>query len=214
MDDKLMITDDMLVAWLDGEAPKDVADTIAANPEAYAERLELLKTADAELRHKLAAFTRPTSLQIGEYHLGLGSAEQRAAIAAYLQLHPHAQRQLDLLDDFLGELEPQEAVATTPGLLAQARVLVARLIGDGSARPALAMGLRGAQEGVYDAGSYQVVVESDTDLDDPERMALSGLLTGQEDDDRLIVSLWRVRRRRSTCDRGHRRIWQFYLCPP
>ena len=192
MDENLTITDDMLVAYMDGEASDAVSSQIESAIERYEARLTVLVSADSDLRQRLRNFPKLTAAELGEYTLGLGTESERQKIAAYLAIHPHARHESELLAQYLNELEPEVERVETPGLLTQARVFVARLIGDGGARPALAMGLRGAQEGVYDADPYQVVVESDTDLDDPDRMALSGLLTGQDEDARLSVTLWRV----------------------
>ena len=192
MDENLTITDDMLVAYIDGEATEAVTKQIEAIPERYEARLTVLVSADSDLRQRLRNLPKPTSAALGEYALGMGTVSERQKIAAYLAMHPHARHESELLGQFLDELEPEIARADVPGLMRQVRVFVARLIGDGNARPALAMGLRGAQEGVYDAAPYQVVVESDADLDDPDRMALSGLLTGQDEDTTLSVTLWRV----------------------
>lgn len=184
------ITDAILVAYIDGEAePKEHA-YIEANRDEFAERLSALTTAENELRENLAAFRPISSFDLGQYQLGYGSEAERARIAAYLDQHPHAKKSLDMLDQFIDALDPGPIVTERTGLFKQARILLGKLVGSDTPQGALALGLRGAQEGVYAAGEFQVVVESDTDFDDASKLALSGLLTGIDDASGLTAYLW------------------------
>lgn len=172
--------DGTLSAYLDGDVDVETRTAIEASPKLMAQ-VAVLREADAALRRRLGNRPKPTPLQIGEAALGFNKID--------LSREPHAQRQAALLREFWTELEPP--LIAKPSFLEKARVFVAELISGSGARPALAFGLRGAQEGVYMAGDYQIVIETDTDFDDPTRMALSGLVMGLDDDEQLSADLWR-----------------------
>ncbi len=172
--------DGTLSAYLDDDVDADTRAAIEASPALMAQ-VAALREVEDDLRRRLKNRPKPSTLQIGEAALGIGDVD--------LTREPHAQRQTDLLKEFWNALEP--APVAKPSLLEKARVLVADLISGGGNQPAFAFGLRGAQEGIYTAGDYQIVIETDTDFDDPTRMALSGLVMGLEDDEKLSADLWR-----------------------
>lgn len=192
MKNKPSITDDMLVAYLDGEVDDATKAYIDDHQDAFGAQLAALRSADSDLRQQLAALKPPSTFELGQYHLGLGSSAERSRIAAYLAQHPHAAKSVDILDAFLTELDPGPIQTERVGILTQARIMVARLLGDGTAHGGLAMGLRGAQEGIYQAGDFQIVVETDTDFDDPAKLALTGLLTGHDETKGLSANLWQA----------------------
>lgn len=169
----------VLTAYLDGEVSAATRAQIEADVEAMA-WVRALESADSQLS-QLSHRPRPTQLQIGEAELGL-------APAVDLRYEPVAQRQADLLRQFWTDLEA--APVEQPSLLERARVLIAELLTGDGAQPALALGLRGTQEGVYAVGDYQVVVETDEDFDDPTRRVLTGLVMGLEEAD-ATAALWR-----------------------
>ncbi len=170
--------DGTLSAYLDNDVDAETRLAIESDADLMRQVAEL-RAADDILRQRLGNRPKPTPLQIGEAALNMGSVE--------LTREPHGQRQAKLLREFWASLEPTPV--KIPSLLERTRLFVAELISS-SNQPALAFGLRGAQEGIYMAGDYQIVIETDTDFDDPTRMALSGLVMGIENE-RLSADLWR-----------------------
>jgi hypothetical protein len=171
------LSDDELIAYLDGEAAPEIARLIEATPR-YQTRLEELRRLQTGLSQRLKPLKRPSTLTLGEYQLGLLPAAEARAVEAYLRQHAHAARQQDRLAAFLADLEPRPEPAG-PGLVAQVKILIAELIGSGQGglQPAAA-GIRGKREGIYQAGDIQIVIETDVDPDSPTRKVLTGLIQG------------------------------------
>ena len=126
----------------------------------------------------LARLPRPSPFELGEYALGLLPAAAAARIKAYLALHPHAAAEVALLQTYLAQGEP--TVQPAPGPLARLQTLVMTLLHAAGPEGVWA-GTRGAADAaVYQAGDWQVVLDSDDDAQQPGRFVLSGLLLGAE----------------------------------
>jgi anti-sigma factor RsiW len=115
------------------------------------------------------AHKRPSSLEIGEYELGLLPPARAHEVAAYLRQHPHAAAQLDTLRQFMSELDPQPQ--PQPGVLEKFTILVAQLV---RGTPLMA-GVRGGQEDVYQAREVQIALGMDVDMDNPTQRVLIGV---------------------------------------
>ncbi|MGB1252219.1 MAG: hypothetical protein ACPG8W_16490, partial [Candidatus Promineifilaceae bacterium] len=188
MNENKIIPDYDLLAYLDGEADAIVVAEIEANKMLLQPRLTQLEQQQATL-HVQFGQLRPNSLTIGELEMGLlGRAEARD-VRNQLQRHPQGMVSAEILQQFWTDLAPVSA--ETPGLLQQVQRFVAKLVG-GDMPSALAMGLRGAQEGIYEAGDYQIVVETDADFDDPSRQLLSGMVMGADLFDTFSATLFRA----------------------
>lgn len=180
------LSDDQLIVYLDGEAEVNIKTAIEADLPLYAERLAQLEAEQTFLLEQLAG-ARIDAVTLGEYQMGLLPRAEARRIRAYLKTHPHAARELQQFDEFAQALEPTKQ--TPPSLWEHAKFLVARLVDGGGMQPALA-GVRGEQEGIYEAGEYQIVIESDTDFDRPTHQMVSGLLMGADETDGMIAHLW------------------------
>jgi len=112
---------------------------------------------------------RPSSLEIGEYELGLLSPARAREVAAYLRRHPHAAAQRDIMRQFLSDLDPQPE--QQPSTLEKLTILVAQLM---RGTPQMA-GVRGEQEDVYQASDVQIALGTDVDLDNPTQRVLIGV---------------------------------------
>lgn len=167
-----------LMAYLDGEVEPVKRQQIAADPRSR-EQVQLLQETERELTSKLVAIIPPSPLELGEYQLGLLTADRAQEIALYLKLHPHAARQLEVLEDFLADPEPV-ASPKAPRLRERVRVLVAALLSDapGGLQPAL--GVRGELEWVYQAGDLQIVLQIDLDPNSLDQRIVSGMVLGLE----------------------------------
>ena len=184
------ISDDMLVAYLDGEGNQQDRVYIETHPDEFAARLAALQASDHELQNHLRGFRPISALELGQYHLGLCDAKTEARIVAYLAQHPHAAKTVELLGEYLIDLEPEPLVRKN--LLTKARIMVAKLLGSADAPGVLALGLRGEQDGIYVVDDYQVVIDTDSDFDDPTKFALTGLLTGYDQAAALQAHLWQT----------------------
>lgn len=168
---KPMLSDSDLLAYLDGEAEPEVAAQIEQTP-AYQARLAVLSGREAELKGRLAGIKRPFPLHLADYHLGLLSSTQANALEQYLAEHPHATHQLAELQQFLEPPHPPETAESS--LLTHFKTLAATLF-----TPVLQpIGVRGSQEGVYRAGDYQVVLDSEPDPANASHRVVAGLLVG------------------------------------
>lgn len=178
------ITDEQLIAYLDGEAEPEIVAQIEAD-EVYRVRVQALAALQNRLRTRLSGGARWSTLDIAAYHLGFLSETERSHIAAYLAKHPHEAHGLELLDTFLAGLEPAPQTAEASPF-EPIKLLVAQLV---SGNMATAVGLRGQTEGVYQAENVHIAIEVDLDEAHPTRKVLSGLITGVETADWQVV-LW------------------------
>jgi hypothetical protein len=191
-----------LLAYLDGEPDDRVVAHLAQCPHCR-ERAQGLARLQGYLTARLYRFDCPPAAELGEYHLGLLSSDQAAAIVSHLALCPHCAAEIAQLEGYLADLAPD----LDRGLLERAaghiRVLVARALKGGVSldvlvqpAPALA-GLRG-DEGdslIYEADEAQVVIEFHRDPDQPERMTILGLVVGLDDPHQLEAHLWHADQR-------------------
>lgn len=182
----IQVTNEQLVAYLDGEAEPEVAAEIETNA-VYQERVQALAALQNRLRDQLSGLPWLSTLDISAYHLGFLSETQARDVAAYLAKHPHEAHALQVLDDFLAALEP--APQTTPSsLLEPIKLLIAQLV---SGNLQTAVGLRGQLEGMYQAEDMQIAIEVDVDESQPKHHVMSGLITGVQTSNWQAV-LWPV----------------------
>lgn len=191
-----------LMAFLDGEGDKEVTAHIerCASCRGRAEHLAGLQET---LRHRLFRAACPTSLEVGEYHLGVLTPVRAEAVARHIAECPHCAREIAGLRGYLSELAPE----LTPNPLARiadraadrVTVLVARLAG-GAADPASPGVLAPAYAGsrgdddpplVYEIDDVQVVIQVEKDRVQPESRSLLGLVIGMGDEGDVTAHLWR-----------------------
>jgi hypothetical protein len=77
-----------------------------------------------------------------------------------------------------------------PNFYERTKIFILNLIQPQTLGLPMAAGLRGRQEGVYQVGEIQVVVEIDVDTDNPTQKVLSAVVTGI-DTVGMKASLWR-----------------------
>jgi len=193
------LTDIELLMALDGEADPEVMMHSVHCPDCRARAGQLQKL-QHELTRQLFRAECPSSLVVGEYHLGLLSAAKAAVVEKHLAVCPLCAEERTLLADFLLETSP----ATKSNLFAPVRrtmrILVARLTGSlsGSGLPGRASlvpamtGLRGAETDplIYEADGVQVMAEVLDDAAHLGRKSILGLLTGLDDTSGFQAFLW------------------------
>ena len=176
--------DGALLMVIDGVADPAVSQHVAQCADCTAD-LKLLRETTTTLLASLYRATCPTSLQLGEYSLGLLPTQESTLIESHLVSCPHCSAELGQLDAFMAEPEPMPAPSRSESLAEPVRMFIARLVsglnslGQPAITPAFAA-LRGSVDGpvTYEAGEYRAVIEIDEDLDRPDQRALTGLLIG------------------------------------
>lgn len=152
------------------------------------------------LRRLLYRMSCPSSLELGEYHLGELEQDQATAVRSHLQECPHCTRELSQLEGYLREVgaDIKSMNAEEYSLAERIKIWIAERMPDlspgaGTFAPALAtgLGLRGGPAGprLYRAGPAEISLEVARDAQQEDRHTLFGLVTGV-DAERLEVSLW------------------------
>jgi anti-sigma factor RsiW len=179
------LDDKALLAWIDGEADRQVVAHLEGCPHCR-EKAHRLNQLQGRLTAQLYRITCPTPVELGEYHLGLLPPGQAATLARHVDECPHCTREVSGLKHYLGELAPD--LEFSP--MERIKVLVARIAGtrreDGPyGVPTLApayLAVRGEEEAVrlYRAGTAQIAIGIEDDAGQPDRKMLLGLVTGIE----------------------------------
>lgn len=198
------LDDRSLLAYLDGEADRQVVAHLERCPHCR-DRATRLAQLQSRLTAELYRLACPSTVELGEYHLGVLLPEQAEAVAHHVAECPHCSRELAQLEDYLAELAP----ALEPGPLERAReqirVLIARLLDRNSGtrpfgQPAMVpayAGLRGDEEEplIFQAEDVQVVIQIQQDAERPERKTILGLVVGLGENRELEAHLWQAGQR-------------------
>jgi hypothetical protein len=190
------LTDRELLTYIDGEAGQQVVAHLERCPHCR-EKAHRLARFQHRLTAQLYRLTCPSSMELGEYHLGILARDRVGAVARHLSECPHCTREVAELKEYLGELAPD--LEFSP--LERVRVLVAQLVhgrrdpgrpGMPALTPAYA-GLRGAEEEprLYQAEDIQVVIEVQQDAEQRDRKVLLGLVIGTNISE-LKAHLWQA----------------------
>jgi hypothetical protein len=172
------ITEEQLLAYNDGEADDTSVEHIGRCPYCQ-ERARVIAANQSILRILFQRVECPDAHTLGEFHLGLLSADERAAIKDHLESCPDCAREISDLEHFL-----QEAPITlTPApLQTPLKRLVARPVapppGSAAQDPAFAFrGAAAAPPDVYQAEDIKMVVGLEADGLRAGRKMLLGFTT-------------------------------------
>lgn len=195
--------DKELLAYVDGEADHRVISHVE-QCSYCSERAECLAHWQTHLTAQLYRHTCPSSLELGEYHLGLLAQDRAMAISQHLDECLHCTSEVTQLRDYLGALAPSLETGLLERAKGQVRVLIARLVSGGEGRsllagPALApayAGVRGEEAGpyLYEAEDIQIAIEVQDDAEQPDHKAILGLTLGPEPAGGFAF-LWQARQR-------------------
>lgn len=189
-----------LLMAVDGEANGKLSRHLETCPHCRA-RAENLARLQATLSARLFRSDCPSSLALGNYHLGLLSAAEAAPIARHVADCPYCRQELDQLQRFLAQdaLVGAEVFAAlqrrtkqvAARLVGGARAVGDRLASAGSLAPALT-GLRGefAEPLRYVTDDLQITLDVQPDPDQPDHRALIGLVLGLPPAAQAEVALW------------------------
>lgn len=144
-----------------------------------------------------APIIRPSSFELGEYHLGLLSEEKTAQVEQYLKEFPYAQKELNLLQAYLNEPDVEQSASTTESSsISQLKVLLAKLTGRSWALPNtpthqfMPSGLRGLEEGVYEVDDIYITLGIRDDEEQIGYKVLTGIIDAENDIYNAL--LWRT----------------------
>lgn len=189
-----VLTDEQLLAFIDGEATADIV-THLQQCVSCGQRAKLLARQQNQLLAQLYRVECPSSLELGEYHIGLLAPERVVAVEQHLTHCLHCAREVQTVQNYLQTLAPSAKPVPAPAFTGQSlgqtlgqklgkwvATLVDRLASDeleGGSLPAFAS-LRGDQEeqAVYKAGHVQIVIELQRDSSQPDHKLLLGLVLG------------------------------------
>lgn len=118
------LDDRQLLMFLDGERPAHIAAHLEQCPYCR-ERSRKLAGMQNYITSQLYRLTCPTSIELGDYTLGMLSAGRAAMVAAHVHDCPHCTQEVSQLTDYLGVFLPTPKVSP----LEQVKVLVAHLVG-------------------------------------------------------------------------------------
>lgn len=181
------LSDIELLAYLEGEAPQDVITHLEGCPYC-SHRLKDLAGEQLLLKTRLFRSTCPSPLELGEYQLDKLPQQERVAIARHIRDCAYCRAEVRQLETYLKDLAfAQDAPDTSP--TNPVRILVARLLSGGGARPvqqpALAplwAGVRGSETEarIYQVDDILITIDIQEDPRDPTRKVLMGLIIGVE----------------------------------
>jgi anti-sigma factor RsiW len=196
------LTDDALLSYLDGEADPLVVQHLDQCPFCRQRAAELRNYVNS-LAARLFRATCPSSLELGEYHVGLLPAPEASRVGAHVDECPHCTAELAVIVDFMAQPDPVPALDILGPVKERAQVLIARLVSGGRALGALATpspafapvlaGVRGTGAGplIFEAEEIQIAVEFQVDAQPASQVSLLGLIQGPDDFSGAPVRVWR-----------------------
>jgi len=170
-----------IISYVEGEADEVIVAHIKKCLYC-AERANRLTLFQNRLRAQLYRATCASSMELGDYHLGLLPASQKLVVAQHIRECPHCRREIAELEEFLAEPE-----ILANDLFYPARVLFAQLVG-GSESVLAFRELRGKEDEsfIYQAEDIQIVIDVQDDVEQMGLKTLLGLVTGLETNDFTI----------------------------
>jgi hypothetical protein len=151
------------------------------------------------LTGKLYRITCPSSMELGEYHIGTLSPGGVQPVRSHLATCPHCQRELAVLEDLMAS----SVSVRQNGPLERVGVLIAQLVEEGLGGELLGslpqiqagagMAVRGEADEprVYRAGDVRVAIDVRDQELRSDRKILLGLVMGTETQE-LTASLWQA----------------------
>ena len=188
------LDDAQIISYVEGEADHGIVAHIRECPYC-AERANRWALLQNRLRASLYRTDCPSSMELGEYHLGYLPASQELVIAQHVRQCPQCRREMAELGVFLAESDVQ------PDLLERAKVLFARLVGGSGSTPAFGA-LRGESKGPLVFEADGVVITLDVQAGPNGQMSILGQVAADDQDQwtGATVRLQQVEMRDLTAD--------------
>lgn len=203
------LTEIELLMALDGEADPEVTMHLTHCPECRARAGQLQKL-QHELTGQLFRIECPSSLEVGEYYLGMLPSARATVIAQHLAKCPRCVEEIVELKAYMDQPDPFLRPGPITSIKRQVQVLIGRLAsgfpsgglaGGLAPAPALA-GLRGDVAGplTFAAGDAQVMIDIQDDAGNSGRRSIFGLLLGFDTTVGARVHLWQAGRMTAQVD--------------
>lgn len=180
------LNDIEIMSYVEGEADESVVAHMRECPYC-SERAAQWALLQKDLKKRLHRVDCPTSMELGDYHLGLLAAPQALLVAQHVRGCPLCRREVAELEEFLSEPAQQ------PGFLGSIKALIASLVSGPGVDAGVASaptfgGLRGDGEEpfIYQAGQVRIVIEVQDDVEQMGLKTLLGLVTGLESNEFTI----------------------------
>jgi len=167
------LDDTQIISYVEGEADDAIVAHMKECPYC-AERASQLTLFQKRLRTQLYRSTCPSSIELGDFHLGLLPASQKLVLAQHIRECPHCRREIAELAHFLAEPDAQ------PDLLETAKVLFAQLV-NGGATTAFGA-LRGESKGPLTFEADGVVITLDVQPGPNRQVSILGQLAADDQD--------------------------------
>ena len=168
------LDDTQIISYVEGEADDKTVAHIR-KCKYCAERARQATLLQQRMRTRLYRSTCPSSMELGNYHLGLLPDPEKMVIAQHVRQCPHCRRETAELEKFLAEPDVQ------PDLWTATKVLFARLV-DGGAMPAFGA-LRGESKGPLTFEADGVVITLDVSPGSNSHMSILGQLAADDQDE-------------------------------
>lgn len=169
------LDDTQIMSYVEGEAD----DSIVAHMRECAycsERAKQWTLLQNDLRKRLYRVECPTSMELGDYHLGLLAAPQALIVAQHVRGCPPCRREVAELEDFIKEPVINES------LLGTARRLVAQLVGGETGLMPSGVALRGEVKGPLTLEADGMVIILDIQPADNGMVNILGQLAADDQD--------------------------------
>ena len=168
------LDDTQIISYVEGEAD-DVIVTHIKECSYCTERASQMTLFQNRMRARLYRSACPTSIELGDFHLGLLTDPEKMVIAQHVRQCPHCRHEIAELEVFLAEPDVQ------PDLLDTAKVLFARLVGGSGSTPAFGA-LRGESKGPIMFEADGVVITLDVQPGSNSHVSILGQLAADDQD--------------------------------
>ena len=168
------LDDIQIISYVEGEADEATVAHIKQCPYC-AERVGQVTLLQQRMRARFYRSTCPSSMELGDYHLGLLPDPQKIVMAQHVRGCPHCRRDLAELEEFLSEPDGQ------PDFFPAVRVLFARLV-DSGATPAFGA-LRGESKGPLTFEADGFVITLDVQAGPNNYVSILGQLAADDQDE-------------------------------
>lgn len=170
------LDDTQIISYVEGEADNAIVAHIKECPYC-AERASRMTLFQNRLTARLYRSTCPSSMELGDYHLGLLPASQKLVLAQHVRECPHCRREMAELEEFLAESDVQ------PDLPQTAKLLFAQLVsGAGSGSTPAFGALRGESKGPLTFEADGVVITLDVNPGPNGQVSILGQVAADDQD--------------------------------
>jgi hypothetical protein len=175
------LDDKQLLAYLDGEADEATRSHLKGCAFCL-EKAQALDRVQIRLKDRLYRLTCPSPIELGEYHLRVLPASQMLLIGQHLRECPHCTQEVSQLEGFLSD----QSLSPNESLLGRAKILIARLIGEGTGQSGLSPAystLRGDRKGPITLAAEGIMLVLDIQPATEGRVNILGQVVVDNQDD-------------------------------